>query len=118
VIQQCQALGVAFSIDDFGSGYSSLIYLRRLPVDIIKIDQSFIHNMLSNQEDLAVIRGVVMLCREFGRKVVAEGVEKAEQAHILAELGCDYAQGFGISRGMPGNKVIEWASKHDPYQFS
>jgi diguanylate cyclase (GGDEF)-like protein/PAS domain S-box-containing protein len=118
VIQQCQALGVAFSIDDFGSGYSSLIYLRRLPVDIIKIDQSFIHNMLSNQEDLAVIRGVVMLCREFGRKVVAEGVEKAEQARILAELGCDYAQGFGISRGMAGNKVIEWSSKHDPYQFN
>ena len=109
---------MAFSIDDFGSGYSSLIYLRRLPVDIIKIDQSFIHNMLSNQEDLAVIRGVVMLCREFGRKVVAEGVEKAEQAQLLAELGCDYAQGFGISRGMPGNKVIEWAGKHDPYQFN
>ncbi len=118
VIQQCQSLGVSFSIDDFGSGYSSLIYLRRLPVDIIKIDQSFIHNMLSNQEDLAVIRGVVTLCRDFGRKVVAEGVENAEQADILAKLGCDYAQGFGIARGMPGNKVIEWVGKHDPFQFN
>lgn len=118
VIQQCQALGVAFSIDDFGSGYSSLIYLRRLPVNIIKIDQSFIHNMLTNHEDMAVIRVVITLCREFNRKVVAEGVEKAEQARILAELGCDYAQGFGISRGMAGHKVIEWASKHDPYEFS
>ncbi|WP_223261163.1 bifunctional diguanylate cyclase/phosphodiesterase [Methylophilus medardicus] len=118
VIQQCQSLGVSFSIDDFGSGYSSLIYLRRLPVDIIKIDQSFIHNMLSNQEDLAVIRGVVTLCRDFGRKVVAEGVENAEQAGILAQLGCDYAQGFGIARGMPGNKVIEWVGKHDPFQFN
>lgn len=117
VIQQCQALGVAFSIDDFGSGYSSLIYLRRLPVNIIKIDQSFIHNMLSDQEDMAVIRGVITLCRDFGRKVVAEGVEKAEQAQILAELGCDYAQGFGISRGIPGHKVIEWTSKHNPFRF-
>lgn len=118
VIQQCQSLGVAFSIDDFGSGYSSLIYLRRLPVNIIKIDQSFVHNMLSNQEDMAVIRGVITLSREFGRKVIAEGVEQAEQARILAGLGCDYAQGFGIARGMPGHKVIEWASKHDPYEFS
>lgn len=118
IIQKCQALGVAFSIDDFGSGYSSLIYLRRLPVNIIKIDQSFVHNMLTNQEDMAVIRGVITLSREFGRQVIAEGVEKAEQARILAELGCDYAQGFGISRGMPGHKVIEWASKHDPYHFS
>lgn len=118
VIQQCQALGVAFSIDDFGSGYSSLIYLRRLPVNTIKIDQSFIHNMLTNQEDMAVIRGVITLSREFGRKVVAEGVEKAEQARILAELGCDYAQGFGISRGMPGLKVIEWVGKNDPYEFN
>lgn len=118
VIQQCQSLGVAFSIDDFGSGYSSLIYLRRLPVNIIKIDQSFVHNMLSNQEDMAVIRGVITLSREFGRKVIAEGVEKAEQARILADLGCDYAQGFGIARGMPGHKVIEWSSKHDPYHFS
>lgn len=118
VIQQCQALGVAFSIDDFGSGYSSLIYQRRLPVNTIKIDQSFVHNMLTNQEDMAVIRGVITLSREFGRKVIAEGVEKAEQAHILADLGCDYAQGFGISRGMAGHKVIEWAGKHDPYEFS
>jgi EAL domain-containing protein (putative c-di-GMP-specific phosphodiesterase class I) len=118
VIQQCQSLGVAFSIDDFGSGYSSLIYLRRLPVNIIKIDQSFVHNMLSNQEDMAVIRGVITLSREFGRKVIAEGVEQAEQARILAGLGCDYAQGYGIARGMPGHKVIEWAGKHDPYEFS
>ena len=74
--------------------------------------------MLTNQEDMAVIRGVITLSREFGRKVIAEGVEKAEQAHILADLGCDYAQGFGISRGMAGHKVIEWAGKHDPYEFS
>lgn len=117
VIQQCHDLGVSFSIDDFGTGYSSLIYLRRLPVDIIKIDQSFVHNMLVNPEDMAVIRSVVTLCREFGRKVIAEGVEKVEQARILRSLGCDYAQGYGIARAMPGNKVVEWMSKHSPYQF-
>jgi EAL domain-containing protein (putative c-di-GMP-specific phosphodiesterase class I) len=117
VIQQCHDLGVSFSIDDFGTGYSSLIYLRRLPVDNIKIDQSFVHNMLVNPEDMAVIRSVVTLCREFGRKVIAEGVEKVEQARILRSLGCDYAQGYGIARAMPGNKVVEWMSKHSPYQF-
>ena len=117
VIQQCHALGVSFSIDDFGTGYSSLIYLRRLPVDIIKIDQSFVHNMLTNPEDMAVIRGVITLCREFGRKVIAEGVEKDEQARILRALGCDYAQGYGIARAMPGHKVVEWTSKHSPYHF-
>lgn len=117
VIQHCHALGVSFSIDDFGTGYSSLIYLRRLPVDIIKIDKSFVHNMLTNQEDMAVIRSVITLCREFGRKVIAEGVEKVEQAHILRALGCDYAQGYGIARAMPGHKVVEWVSKHSPYHF-
>lgn len=117
VIHQCHDMGVSFSIDDFGSGYSSLIYLRRLPVDIIKIDQSFVHNMLTNQEDMAVIRGIITLCREFGRQVVAEGVEKPEQARILRTLGCDYAQGFGISRAMPGHKVVEWVNKFSPYQF-
>ncbi len=117
VIQQSHALGVSFSIDDFGSGYSSLIYLRRLPVDIIKIDQSFVHNMLTNQEDMAVVRSVITLCREFDRKVVAEGVEKAEQARILRELGCDFAQGFGIARGLPGHKVVEWMQKNNPYTF-
>ncbi|HSI28739.1 MAG: EAL domain-containing protein [Methylophilus sp.] len=117
VIQQCHALGVSFSIDDFGTGYSSLIYLRRLPVDIIKIDQSFVHNMLTNPEDMAVIRSVITLCREFGRKVIAEGVEKAEQARILRALGCDFAQGYGIARAMPSDKVVEWVNKHSPYQF-
>ncbi|MFD1123563.1 EAL domain-containing protein [Methylophilus flavus] len=117
VIQQCHSLGVSFSIDDFGTGYSSLIYLRRLPVDIIKIDQSFVHNMLTNPEDMAVIRSVITLCREFGRKVIAEGVEKAEQARILRALGCDFAQGYGIARAMSSDKVVEWVSKHSPYQF-
>ncbi|MDP8568286.1 bifunctional diguanylate cyclase/phosphodiesterase [Methylophilus aquaticus] len=117
VIQQCHAMGVSFSIDDFGSGYSSLIYLRRLPVDIIKIDQSFVHNMLTNQEDMAVVRSVITLCREFDRKVVAEGVEKAEQARILRELGCDFAQGYGISRGLSSHKVVEWMQKNNPYTF-
>ncbi len=117
VIQQCHAMGVSFSIDDFGTGYSSLIYLRRLPVDIIKIDQSFVHNMLTNPEDMAVISSVITLCREFGRKVIAEGVEKADQARILHALGCDYAQGFGIARAMPGNKVVEWTNKYSPFHF-
>lgn len=118
VISHCHALGVTFSIDDFGAGYSSLIYLRRLPVDVIKIDQSFIFNMLNNEEDMAVIRGVITLCREFNRKVVAEGVEYPEQAEVLKKLGCDYAQGYGISKGIYGAKVMDWIQKNQPFQFS
>ena len=117
VIQTCHNMGVSFSIDDFGAGYSSLIYLRRLPVDIIKIDQSFVHNMLNNEEDMAVIRGVITLCREFNRKVVAEGVEKAEQAAVLKNLGCDFAQGYGISKGLPGHKIQDWIEKHQHFLF-
>lgn len=117
VIHQCHAIGVTFSIDDFGAGYSSLIYLRRLPVDIIKIDQSFIYNMLNNEEDMAVIRGVINMCREFNRKVVAEGVELAEQAWALQAMGCDYAQGYGISKGLSGHKIPEWMQKNHFFKF-
>lgn len=117
VIQQCRKIGITFSIDDFGAGYSSLIYLRRLPVDIIKIDQSFVRHMLSNEEDMAVVRGVITLCREFNRKVVAEGVEKQAQAVVLQQLGCDFAQGFGIAKGLQGDKVQGWLRKHQPFHF-
>jgi EAL domain-containing protein (putative c-di-GMP-specific phosphodiesterase class I) len=95
------ALGVRFSLDDFGTGYSSLTYLRRLPASMLKIDQSFVRDMLWDPEDLAIVEGVIGLAAAFRRTVIAEGVETAEHGELLLRLGCDQAQGYGIARPMP-----------------
>jgi diguanylate cyclase (GGDEF)-like protein/PAS domain S-box-containing protein len=117
IIKKCNKLGVTFSLDDFGVGYSSLIYLRRLPVDIIKLDRTFIHDMLTNSEDLAVVSSVLTLCREFKREAIAEGVETAEQAKKLIEMDYSYAQGFGISIPMPADEIPEWIKSTIPFKF-
>lgn len=108
----CKALGVSFALDDFGVGYSSLTYLRRLPVDIIKIDQSFVRDMLDDNEDLTLIAGVISLSREFGRQVIAEGVESADHGLQLMRMGCTIAQGFGISPAMAPEEVPIWVANH------
>jgi EAL domain-containing protein (putative c-di-GMP-specific phosphodiesterase class I) len=109
---------VTFAIDDFGAGYSSLTYLRRLPVDSIKIDRSFINGMLVDSEDLAVVSSIITLCKEFKRTVIAEGVESADHAQKLMQLGCDLVQGHSIAKPMPANKVMQWAKAHAPFKFS
>lgn len=114
LIRACQEMGVEFSLDDFGTGYSSLSYLKRLPINTLKIDQSFIRDLLDNPEDLAVIEGVVSLANVFNRKVIAEGVETAEHGVMLMRLGCDLAQGYGISRPMPAADVPGWIGKFSP----
>jgi len=101
-------LGVHFALDDFGTGYSSLAYLRRLPVDILKIDQSFVRDMLQDDEDLAIVESVVRLAHVFGRTTIAEGVESMEHAARLLTLGCENAQGYGIARPMPADKLDTW----------
>jgi diguanylate cyclase (GGDEF)-like protein/PAS domain S-box-containing protein len=117
-MNQCKKLGVSFAIDDFGAGYSSLIYLRRLPVDTIKIDRSFIHDMLHDPEDLAVVTSIITLCKEFNRGVIAEGIETLKEAEKLAELGCFQLQGFGISKPMPFHLVTSWFKANTPFKFS
>jgi diguanylate cyclase (GGDEF)-like protein/PAS domain S-box-containing protein len=117
IIQQCKKLGVTFAIDDFGAGYSSLTYLRRLPVDSIKIDRSFINGMLSDPEDLAVVSSIITLCKEFKRNVIAEGVESADHANTLVQLGCHLVQGHRIAKPMPANQVIPWVESHSPFIF-
>ena len=112
MMQCCQALGVRFALDDFGTGFSSLSYLKRLPAETIKIDQSFIGGLLENGDDLTLVNAIVALAAAFGRHVVAEGVETAEQCAKLLELGCERAQGFGIARPMPSHEVLAWARKH------
>jgi len=108
VMQVCRELGVHFSIDDFGTGYSSLTYLKRLPAETLKIDQSFVRDMLSDQEDLAIVRGVIGLAEAFHRKVIAEGVETIAHGEELLRIGCELAQGYGISRPMPASALFEW----------
>jgi diguanylate cyclase (GGDEF)-like protein/PAS domain S-box-containing protein len=107
-IRACQELGIQFSLDDFGTGYSSLSYLKRLPVDIIKIDQSFVRDLLDNPEDLAIVEGIVGLGRVFERRIVGEGVETPEHGVMLMRLGCDIAQGYGIARPMPADELPDW----------
>ena len=94
VLEQLRAAGVKLALDDFGSGYSSLAYLQRLPVDTIKLDKGFIQFGDDNVVDSAIVRSVVALCHELGKSVVAEGVETPEDAGFLRSIGCEYAQGF------------------------
>ena len=114
IMGACQAFGVTFALDDFGTGYSSLSYLKRLPANTLKIDQSFVRNMLDDQEDLAIIEGVIGLAKVFQMGVIAEGVETAEQGLLLMRFGCDLAQGFGISRPMPAGHVAGWIEDFRP----
>ncbi|MFI5182075.1 MAG: putative bifunctional diguanylate cyclase/phosphodiesterase [Thermoanaerobaculia bacterium] len=101
---RCRELGVRFCLDDFGTGYSSLSYLKRLPVDVVKIDQSFVRNMLHDREDLAIVEGVLSMAAIFGRQVVAEGVADPGHPPLLLRLGCDLAQGYLIARPMPAEE--------------
>jgi diguanylate cyclase (GGDEF)-like protein/PAS domain S-box-containing protein len=108
LMQECRALGVRFALDDFGTGYSTLTYLKRLPLDMLKIDRSFVINMLNDRHDLAIVEGVIGLSKTFGCSVVAEGVDTLEQAQRLIEVGCDIGQGNGIATPMPADKVVPW----------
>ena len=107
-MEECRALGVRFALDDFGTGYSTFTYLKRLPLDMLKIDRSFVINMLSDRQDLAIVEGVIGLSQTFGCSVVAEGVETPEQARRLIEIGCDVGQGNGIAAAMPADDVFAW----------
>ncbi len=107
-IQECAALGVDFALDDFGTGYSSLTYFRHLPVRFLKIDRSFVANILDSAEDQALVESLVDMAHALDRKVIAEGVETVEHGIPLVRYGCDYAQGFGIARPMPTDQVLPW----------
>lgn len=100
VVKQCSNLGVQISLDDFGTGYSSLSYFRQLPVNELKIDSSFIRDILQDSNDLDLVRGIIGLAKTFGKNIVAEGVETIEQGVLLLRLGCEIAQGYAISRSM------------------
>ncbi|HPW84182.1 MAG TPA: MASE3 domain-containing protein [Rhodoferax sp.] len=114
VMHACQAIGVRFALDDFGTGYSSLTYLKRLPAELLKIDQSFVRDMLTDVDDLAIVKGVIGLASAFRRSVIAEGVETVAHGQSLLALGCDLAQGYGIARPMPAADLPGWARQWRP----
>jgi diguanylate cyclase (GGDEF)-like protein/PAS domain S-box-containing protein len=106
-----QALGVRFALDDFGTGYSSLAYFRMLPLDVLKIDKSFVCDMLDDPCAMDIVRSVVQLSRAFDRSVIAEGVETSTHAALLTWLGCRSAQGYGIAKPMPASKLPAWLAQ-------
>ncbi|WP_374674878.1 EAL domain-containing protein [Ideonella sp.] len=114
VIADCGALGVGVSLDDFGTGYASLTYLKHLPVREIKIDRSFVRDMLHDPDDLAILLGVQGLARAFRKEVVAEGVETEPHGTLLLRLGCELGQGYGIARPMPAAQVPGWVATWQP----
>jgi len=109
--------GIRLSIDDFGTGYSSLSYLGRLPVKIIKIDRSFVMGMTSTVGSTAIVRSIIELSHSLDLKVVAEGVESAEALGLLGQYGCDFVQGYFISKPVPAPKLLEWLRTRGPWEM-
>jgi diguanylate cyclase (GGDEF)-like protein/PAS domain S-box-containing protein len=112
VIERCEELGVRFALDDFGTGYSSLTYFRRLPAQVLKIDQTFVRDMLRSKDDRNIVEGVVGLARAFQREVIAEGVESAAHGLMLLTMGCDRAQGYGVAEPMPPEQLPGWIGRY------
>jgi EAL domain-containing protein (putative c-di-GMP-specific phosphodiesterase class I) len=114
LIEASREIGILFSLDDFGTGYSSLTYLKRLPVNQIKIDQSFVRDMLNDTDDLAIVEGVLALAAAFSMEVIAEGMETTKHGDMLLQLGCDLAQGYGIAHPMPADELAKWITTWHP----
>ena len=108
-------VGVRLSIDDFGTGYSSLAYLKRLPVDEVKLDKSFVLNMTGDANDAAIVRSTIELAHNLGLQLVAEGVEDQETLELLADLGCDLAQGYHLARPMPADDLVRLQGTAGPF---
>ena len=108
VLDRLHEAGVALALDDFGTGYSSLSYLKRLPVDEIKIDRSFVVNMDTDEDDAVIVRSTIDLARNLGLAVVAEGVETEAHWKLLADLGCDLAQGYYLSPAIAAGEFVQW----------
>jgi len=115
IMKSCiHELGVNVALDDFGTGYSSLTHLRSLPAQTIKIDQSFVRDMLDDPNDYAIIDGIIGLAQSFNREVIAEGVETSDHGLMLLAAGCFEVQGYGIARPMPADEIPAWLTNYRP----
>lgn len=117
-LEYLKEAGIKIAIDDFGTGYSSLEYFKRIPADELKIDKSFIFNVFEDEADKNIVQLVIDLAHKFNLHVVAEGIENPETLQLLSELGCDYAQGFHISRPIPQDEFIEWLMGYQPKPYN
>jgi EAL domain-containing protein (putative c-di-GMP-specific phosphodiesterase class I) len=108
ILSRLRAMGVRISVDDFGTGYASLSYLKRLPVDELKIDRSFVRHIAVDESDVAIVRSTIGLAHDLGLNVVAEGIESRDCFDVLARLGCDAVQGFYISKPLAADALAEW----------
>ncbi|MCO8274078.1 EAL domain-containing protein [Actinoplanes sp. TRM 88003] len=113
-LSELRAMGIGLSVDDFGTGYAALSYLRALPVSVLKIDRSFVTGIDTDPEAYAVAEAVVRLAQAYKLHVVAEGIETAEQAACLVEMGCTYGQGYHFARPMPGDALTDWLAAVTP----
>ncbi len=118
VLRALAARGVRLSIDDFGTGHSSLAYLDQLPVHEVKIDQSFVFRIATNPADSTIVRATVTLAHDLGLRVVAEGVENDLAKSLVTEMGCDLYQGYGLSRPMPADELLNWLARHDAHAMA
>lgn len=114
VLSACREIGFSVALDDFGTGYSSLAYLQRLPANVLKIDQSFVRGLLDEPDSLTILEGMMGLATAFQRQVVAEGVETVDLGLMLMQMGCEFAQGYGIARPMPAADLPAWAATWRP----
>lgn len=114
VLEELKQIGVGISIDDFGTGFSSLGSLKKLPIDAVKIDPSFVRNITTSRDDESVSGAIIAMAHGLGIKVVAEGVETIEQLEVLRQMGCDEVQGYFISRPVPANEVVHMLSEGRP----
>ncbi|MDX1800188.1 MAG: EAL domain-containing protein [Marinobacter sp.] len=112
ILAACRRIGVEVSLDDFGTGYSSLDYFRKLPADEIKIDRSFVTDMLGDSDDDLIVRAIISLCENFHRRTVAEGIETEALEARLIELGCEVGQGYYYSKPLPLEAAIDWADRY------
>jgi len=112
-LTECRNSGSSIFVDDFGTGYSSLSYLSTLPLDILKIDRSFVNDILTNKHNLVIATATINLAHALGLQVVAEGIETKEQKELLATLGCDKAQGYYFAKPMPLSELTEWLARRE-----